>query len=111
MHAVELEKMVDPEKIEYPFETFIKDGKGLFSGKRRAAMCIGGERNGPPEDCGGIYGFEELLKLRKNPGAAKRSAEKRHMLEWLGDWEAEALDLSVVNRELARVRVKKVFGG
>lgn len=111
MHAVELETMVDPEKIEYPFETIVEGKRSVVSGKKRAAMCIGGEWNGPPEDCGGIYRFEELLKLRKKPGAAKRSAEKRHMLEWLADWEPEAFDLSVVNQELGKVRVKKAFGG
>jgi hypothetical protein len=30
--------------------------------------CIGGERRCPPEDCGGIPGYENILKTLKHPG-------------------------------------------
>ncbi len=109
MHAVEFEKMVESETIEYPFESFIKGGKGVFSGKVRAAMCIAGERSGPPEDCGGLPGFMGLLKLTRTAKGAKLSADERHTLEWLGEWEPEWFDLSTTNQNLGRVRVKKAF--
>lgn len=31
--------------------------------KERYPVCISGENASPPEDCGGIYGFEKLKKL------------------------------------------------
>ncbi|PPQ38171.1 hypothetical protein CCS01_02670 [Rhodopila globiformis] len=44
-------------------------------------ICVAGKRNCPPEDCGGIWGYEELLAAladRDNPEHAER-------LEWLGE--------------------------
>ncbi|MBL8886075.1 MAG: plasmid pRiA4b ORF-3 family protein [Phycisphaerales bacterium] len=110
IHAVEFEKTVLSESIEYPFETFIKEGKGLFSGKKRAAMCINGALAGPPEDCGGIHGYFNMLKLKKNPKAAK-SRDAKERLKWLGDWEPSRFDLSDVNQRLGRIRVKKAMAG
>lgn len=29
--------------------------------------CLDGERSCPPEDCGGVWGYEELLEIMKDP--------------------------------------------
>lgn len=42
--------------------------------------CVGGRRKAPPEDCGGIWGYLELLEILDNP--AHKEHEDR--LEWLG---------------------------
>jgi hypothetical protein len=111
IHAIELEKRVDSEKVDYPFETFVKEGKGYFSGKPRAAICIAGEKSGPPEDCGGLYGFYELLEIKQKP-AAKRSDDEHERLEWLGDeWDFDRCDLSEINQMLGKMRVKKAMMG
>lgn len=75
IHAVQFEKMVDSEAVEYPKQSFIAKGKGVGSGKARAAMCIGGERNGPPEDCGGLYGFHDLLEPKSEAAESARQVE------------------------------------
>ena len=31
-------------------------------------FCLGGERNGPPEDCGGVPGYEHLLSMLHDKG-------------------------------------------
>lgn len=113
MHAVELEKIVESQTVEYPVQTFVSKGKGVISGKERAAVCLAGERNGPPEDCGGLGGYYGLLELKQNPPhpTAKKDADAREMLEWLGDWDPVRFDLAEVNKELGRVRVKKAFAG
>ncbi len=106
MHAVELEAVVDSETVKYPFESFVEAGKGVFSGKPRAAVCIAGARAGPPEDCGGIYGFADILELLANPKKAK-SQEARDILASLDGYDPDLCNLAEINPNLGRVRVKK----
>lgn len=57
-------------------------------------VCIDGERNCPPEDCGGAPGYKELLKVINLPGHPDREA----LLDWLdADWEAEEFDVEYTN--------------
>lgn len=44
-------------------------------------VCIDGENACPPEDCGGIWGYEDMLMILNNPG----HEEYEDTLEWLGD--------------------------
>ncbi len=46
---------------------------------RKYPRCIAGERACPPEDCGGVHGYYELLKILSNPD----HAEYDDYLEWL----------------------------
>lgn len=55
--------------------------------------CLAGKRACPPEDCGGIWGYEELLEIIKNP--VRDEYEER--LEWLGDdFDPESFDPTAV---------------
>jgi hypothetical protein len=59
--------------------------------------CIGGERACPPEDCGGVWGYYELLEVLRDP----EHEEYEERLEWLGgEFDPEALDLEEVNARL-----------
>ena len=44
------------------------------------ARCLDGKNNRPPEDCGGIFGYYDLLKAISNP----KHPEHQQLLEWLG---------------------------
>lgn len=43
--------------------------------------CIGGKRACPPEDCGGVWGYEEMLDIVVD----KTHEEYEETVEWLGD--------------------------
>ena len=59
--------------------------------------CIGGERRCPPEDCGGIPGYLNMLKTLKNPG----TDEYVELKEWLdGDFDPEQIDIRLINARL-----------
>jgi hypothetical protein len=63
----------------------------------RYPRCLAGERAGPPEDCGGLPGFERLLAARKAP----RNRESRELLEWVGPgWNPESFNIEMLNKAL-----------
>ena len=65
------------------------------------ATCLAGGGACPPEDCGGIGGYADLLAtLRRGRGEAYRD-----MLAWLGGpFDPDAFDLAATNRALRRLR-------
>jgi hypothetical protein len=61
------------------------------------SVCIGGELNCPPEDCGGIWGFYDLLEKIKD----KQHPEYRELIDWLGGkYNPEHFDIDLVNKTL-----------
>lgn len=46
----------------------------------RYPICIAGKRACPPEDCGGVWGYKELVKILGNPG----HEEYEDWLHWVG---------------------------
>jgi hypothetical protein len=56
--------------------------------------CLEGARNCPPEDCGAIPGYKDILEAMKNPN----SAVAKEILEWLGEpYDPELFDLKEIN--------------
>jgi len=51
-------------------------------------ICIDGQRACPPEDCGGVGGYEEFLEIIMDPGDERY----KEMLAWAGDFEPEYFD-------------------
>lgn len=67
-------------------------------------VCIKGRRACPPEDCGGPWGYADLLEALKNPD----HPEHEDMLEWVdGEFNPEAFDLDETNAALAQLRLYK----
>ena len=67
----------------------------------RYPVCIKGKRCCPPEDCGGIYGYEEFLKAVRDP----ENPEHEEMLEWAGeDIDPERFVPEEVNLRLKMMR-------
>jgi hypothetical protein len=77
-----------------------------FSGSDDVAypVCLGGQQACPPEDCGGVAGYYDLLEVLQNP-ADERYEEMR---EWIGeDFDPRAFSVEAVNRQLRSGRVRR----
>jgi hypothetical protein len=67
-------------------------------------ICVSGEMNCPPEDCGGIWGYYNLLEVIKD----KKHPEHGEMLEWLGgSFDPKYFNLDDVNKVLLKFKTKK----
>lgn len=88
-HTVKLEKILPrDQKLEYP-------------------TCVEGERACPPEDCGGIPGYEDLLMIISDPD----DKEYEDTIEWLGDdFDPEYFDPLDVFFDDPEERRKLAFG-
>ena len=63
-------------------------------------MCVAGARAAPPEDCGGVPGYEELVEAMAKP----RHPRRAEFLEWLGPFDPEAFPLAAINAKLKRMK-------
>lgn len=80
-HKIVLEKKCSPEiDVKYP-------------------CCVDGELACPPEDCGGIRGFYDMLEALNNPDNEEHESYK----EWVGeDYDPELFDIKKVNKFLSK---------
>jgi hypothetical protein len=71
--------------------------------------CLDGQRACPPEDCGGVWGYERMLKILGD----KRHEEYESMIEWLSGWygtyEPEAFMPEKVKFDNPLKRWKRAF--
>jgi len=82
-HNVVIEKALLPERrVRYP-------------------VCVGGRRASPPDDCGGPWGYGELLEAIRDPN----HPEHEEKLEWLGGaFDPEEFDVETTNQVLRTIR-------
>lgn len=60
-------------------------------------VCITGKRACPPEDCGGSWGYAELLEIISDPS----HPEYEERMEWVGEsFNPDTFDLNEVNQRL-----------
>ncbi len=84
-HKIKLEKILPREKsIPYP-------------------RCVAGKRACPPEDCGGVPGYEDFLQIIMDP----QHEDYQQMLEWAGEnLDPERFDPSKVRFDDPKKRFK-----
>jgi len=58
-------------------------------------VCLAGKRNAPPEDCGSIPGYEDVMKALKAKAQGKKY--DKELIEWLGDYDPERFDIKEAN--------------
>ncbi|MFH1510270.1 MAG: plasmid pRiA4b ORF-3 family protein [Candidatus Woesearchaeota archaeon] len=66
------------------------------NGSVHAPVCTGGSRACPPEDCGGLSGYEHLMKVRLD----KKHPEYKELIKgWLGEgYDPEYFDAGHMNK-------------
>lgn len=88
-HIIKLEKILPrDENVDYP-------------------KCIAGKRACPPEDCGGIWGYENFLEIINDPD----NEEYEDMIEWVGgEFDPEHFDVKEVSFDDPDKRRRIAFG-
>ena len=78
-HELILEKILPIDsKIKYP-------------------ICLAGKMNCPPEDCGGVWGYADMLKILED----KKHEEYESYIDWLGGgFDPKEFDLEIINEGL-----------
>lgn len=78
-HDIVLQKILPPDdKADYP-------------------VCLSGKMNCPPEDCGGVWGYAEMLRILNQPDHEEYESYRK----WLGgDFDPEYFDKDEVNEML-----------
>ena len=64
---------------------------------------IAGERDCPPEDCGGITGFYEMLEARADPD----HPDHAEIREWLDGYDPDELDVFQIKVALDRIAARR----
>ena len=82
-HEIVLEKVLPIEQgVKYP-------------------LCLDGKRACPPEDCGGVWGYANMLEVLDD----SEHPEHEETLEWLGEeFDPEAFSVEAVNKVLRKIR-------
>ena len=82
-HGIAVEKVLAREpKVVYP-------------------ICTDGKLNGPPEDCGGVPGYYNLLKAIRDP----KHEEHEEMLDWIGEgFDPNEFPVEGINERLESCR-------
>ena len=64
-------------------------------------ICLAGANACPPEDCGGIGGYDELIEILADP----QNPEHESMKEWFGyDLDPARFNLEIANGVLKRLK-------
>jgi len=64
---------------------------------------VAGERHCPPEDCGGIPGFYDMLEARADP----EHPEHFETCEWLDGYDPDELDVFPIEIALGRIAARR----
>jgi hypothetical protein len=111
---VRLERIASEEGEAFVYEYDLGDSwrhqvliEEVGAGRRDAdgPLCLAGERACPPEDCGGVPGYYNMLEILRNP----RHDEYEHTKTWItsmtgGPFDPDAFDVGAVNAALKALR-------
>lgn len=99
-----LEMVLQPKgerlQFEYDFgdswnhDLWVKGAREYAPGEESVIKLLKGQGECPPEDCGGVWGYADLLELIKKK---RKSADDKDRLDWYGihrDYDPDYFDLN-----------------
>ncbi|MFH1849333.1 MAG: plasmid pRiA4b ORF-3 family protein [archaeon] len=106
-----LSEMLTKEKQEFYYIYDFGDNwehtiivEKILDEAKECPVCLEGERACPPEDCGSVDGYYELVKIKKNKN---HKYYKERIVEWLGeDHDFELFNLKDINKKLLKHSIK-----
>jgi hypothetical protein len=75
----------------------------------RYPLCLDGERACPPEDCGGVWGYAELLEILDDPFHEEHERMKLWLSGWYGNYDPKHFDCRSVRFDSPRRRWNRAF--
>lgn len=102
-----INKLINSEKQQFLYiydlgdnwkHTVIVEKVQEIKESQQIPFCLEGERACPPEDCGGVFGYEELFEIKNNP---KHPEYEERIVDWLGEnFDPEHFDVEIINNRL-----------
>ncbi|QDU26351.1 Plasmid pRiA4b ORF-3-like protein [Anatilimnocola aggregata] len=89
-------------KYEYDFgdgweHEILYEGSVLAEAANKYPVCLAGERACPPEDVGGIWGYQNFLAARADP----KHEEHEEMMDWYGqEYSPEIFDAATATQRM-----------
>ena len=69
-----------------------------FDPKMKSPVCLSGKMHCPPEDCGGVGGYQDFLEIISNPS----HSEYKSTIEWLDDdFDPDYFNKKEINNQLS----------
>jgi hypothetical protein len=65
---------------------------------KKYPLCLDGERACPPEDCGGIWGYYDMLAALADP----KHEQYDDFMEWIGPIDPENFDAAAATKEMKK---------
>ena len=105
---IKLSDMLKKEKETFQYEYDFGDGwkhKLLLEKilpidiNKKYPVCLAGKMKCPPEDCGGVWGYSEILQILMDP---KHEGYESY-IDWLGgEFDPKEFDLEMINKMLRK---------
>jgi tetratricopeptide (TPR) repeat protein len=92
----------DDWEVELKAEKVIQDSEPL-----KHPVCLSGKRAAPPEDSGGVPGYERYLEILQTPepeDPEDEDSDIQEMREWIGDFDPEYFSVEETNERLKRIK-------
>ena len=84
----------------------VLESVGMRHAGTKYPRCVDGARKAPPEDCGGVSGYESMLRILDDPA----DDEYKSMIEWLGGpFDPDAFDPTQVRFDNPKTRWRHAF--